>query len=337
LNGWFNRSVDHSIPTRIKLINDLGSRKDFENLVASANQSGYKVYPEVDFIFMRDKKLFDGFSLYRDVSRYVSRERIQRYPYSFVWFGERKRWGKLNYIARPAVTMSLIDNFVKESSSKGLNNIAFRNMGAKLSGDYNERRHISREESVRMRQQKLTELKKSGRGIMLLSGHVYATPWADFIVDMDLDDQGFGITDVSIPFYPIVLHGFVPYTGKAINLAEDYTKNLLKIIESGAGLYFSFITEETAVLQETKFRQFYANEYGKWVNDADALYRQFTADFGHLYNQLITEHEILSPGVTLTGYEDGTKVIVNASDYAVYYNNRYISAASYIVIGKENK
>ncbi|MDR2596264.1 MAG: DUF5696 domain-containing protein [Treponema sp.] len=337
LNGWFNRSVDHSIPTSIKLISDLGSKTDFHKLVSSANNNGYNIYPEVDFMFMRDKKLFDGFNLYRDISRYVSHERIQRYPYSFVWFGERKRWGKLNYIARPVVTMSLIDNFVKEAGSLGLKNIAFRNIGSKLSGDYNEKWHVSREASIKMRQEKLAELDRNGIGIMLLSGHVYAAPWADFIVDMALDDQGFGITDVSVPFYPIVLHGLVPYTGKAINLAEDYTKNLLKIIESGAGLYFSFMTEETAVLQETKFRQFYANEYGKWVNDADVLYKQFTADFGRLYSQFITEHEILAPGITLTGYEDGTRVIINAGDYGFNYNNRYINADSYIVINRGDK
>jgi hypothetical protein len=332
LNGWFNRSVDHRIPTSINLINDLGNKNDFQNLVDSAKRNGYKVYPEVDFFYMRDKKPFDGFSLYRDVSRYVSHDRIQRYPYSFVWFGERNRWGKLSYIARPEVAMSMIDNFIQESSSLGLENIAFRNMGATLAGNYDEKRHVSREASMRMRQEKFKELNRSGTGIMLLAGHAYAAPFADFIVDMPLDDQGFGITDVSVPFYPIVLHGLVPYAGRAINLAEDYSKNLLKTIESGAGLYFSFMTEETAILQETKFRQFYANEYGKWVNDADALYRKFSADFGHLYGQAITSHEILSPRVTMTGYEDGTRVIVNASDFPVYFNGRHIGADSYIVL-----
>jgi hypothetical protein len=226
----------------------------------------------------------------------------------------------------------MIDNFIQESGSLGLGNVAFRNMSQRLAGDYYEKRHISREASMRMRQEKFAQLDKSGTGIMLLAGHVYAAPYADFIVDMALDDQGFGITDVSVPFYPIALHGLVPYTGRAINLAEDYSKNLLKTIESGAGLYFSFMTEDVAVLQETKFRQFYANEYGKWVHDADVLYKQFSADFGHLYNQAIIEHEILSNGVTLTGYEDGTRVIVNASDYAVNYNGRYIRAGSYIVL-----
>jgi hypothetical protein len=152
------------------------------------------------------------------------------------------------------------------------------------------------------------------------------------ITDMIIEDQAFGITDEAVPFLPIVLHGLVPYTGKAVNLAEDYTKNLLRTIESGAGLYFSFMVEETAVLQETKFRQFYANEYSKWAGDANALYREFTANFGHLYNQAITDHTILIPGVTITTYEDGTRVLVNATDFAFNYNGRNLNADSYAVL-----
>jgi hypothetical protein len=332
LNGWFNRSVDHSIPTRIRLIRELGTRNDFINLVNTAQEKNFTVYPEVDFFFMRDKKMFDGFSLYRDAARYISRERIQRYPFSFVWFGERTRWGKLNYVARPAAMMSMIDNFVEKSADYGLTNIAFRNIGTRLTGDYNERQHVSRQGSIRMRQEKLDSLNRSGTGIMLLTGHAYVAPWADFIVDLPLDNHGFNITDVSVPFYPMVLHGLVPFTGKAINLAEDYTRNLLKTIESGAGLYFSFMAEETAVLQETKFRQFYANVYHKWIDDADRLYRQFTADFGHLYNQAIVNHTILSPDVTVTEYEDGTRVVVNATNFSFDYYGRNVSANDYIVV-----
>jgi hypothetical protein len=313
LNGWFNRSVEHSVPTRIKLISELGRKKDFQKLLADAEKNGYAVYPEADFLFMRDTRPFDGFSLYRDAARYVNRERIEKYPYSFVWFGERVRWGKLSYLARPAFMISLIDGFKQKANRLGLNNIAFRNMASNLAGDYNERRAVSREASVKLRQEKLDGLSGSGTGILLNTGFAYAAPWADFITDMAIDDQGFGITDVSVPFYPMVLHGLVPYTGRAINLAEDYTKNLLKTVESGAGLYFSFMIEESAVLQETKFRQFYANEYGKWAGDANALYRKFTADFSGLYNQAIVDHKILSPGVTLTVYENGTGVVVNMS------------------------
>jgi len=191
---------------------------------------------------------------------------------------------------------------------------------------------------MRMRQEKLAELKGNGAGVLLNTGYAYAVPWADFITDMAIDDQSFGITDVSVPFYPMALHGLVPYTGPAINLAEDYTRNLLKTVESGAGLYFSFMKEESSVLQETKFRQFYANEYDKWSPDANALYQKFTADFARLYDQAIVNHAVIAEGLTWTEYEDGTVVFVNYKDSAAHYGGGAanggvdIEARSYTVV-----
>ena len=332
LNGWFNRSVDHSVPSRINLINELGSRKDFMGIIDTAKQNNFEVYPEVDFMFMRDAGTFSGFNLYRDAARYVNRERIERYPFSFIWFGERTQWGKISYLARPVTSIRFIDGFMEKAEKLGIQNVAFRNMGSKLAGDYNERRHVSREASMRMRQQQFEKMNQAGSKLIVNTGFVYSAPWASMITDMIIDDQSFGITDTSIPFLPIVLRGLVPYTGRAINLAEDYTKNLLKTIESGAGLYFSFMMEETAELQETRYRQFYANEYGKWVSDANAMYQKFTADFGHLYNQKIANHTILAPNVTVTEYEDGTRVVVNASNNPWNYNGISINADNYIVL-----
>ena len=335
ITGWFNRSVDHTVPVRVKLIKALGTKGNFKKMIAAADRYGFKLFPEADFLYVRDVKLFDGYSLYRDSARYVNRKRVEKYPYSFVWFGERNWWGKLAHLARPASMFRMVDSFIKKSSSLGLRNIAFRNMGAKLSGDYNEKRAVSREAAMKMRQEKLDMLSRSGTGILLDTGFVYTVPWTDFITGMVIGDQSFGITDVSVPFYQIVLHGLVPYTGKAINLAEDYTKNLLKTIECGAGLYFSFMTEEAALLQETKFRQFYANEYDKWAPDADSLYRRFSEDFTGLYSQAITDHFTVKPGVTVTEYEDGTKVIVNVGAGAFVYDGIVIDSDDYTVLRRE--
>ena len=331
LNGWFNRSVDHTVPVKVKLIKELGSRRSFIHIVDAAKKNNIELYPEVDFVFMRDVGMFSGFNIYSDAARYVNRERVQRYPYSFIWFGERTQWGKLNYLARPASTIKMINDFIPKTEKMGIKNIAFRNMGTRLAGDYHERRHVSREESMKIRKAQYEKMTQNGNGILVHTGYIYSVPWASIVTDMVIEDQGFGITDSSVPFLPIVLHGYVPFTGRAINLAEDYTKNLLKTVESGAGLYFSFMMEETAELQETKFRQFYANEYAKWIGDADEMYKKFTADFGHLYDKHITNHQILSQGVSLTEYEDRTRVIVNASDNDFSYNGINIKADSYIV------
>ncbi|MDR1220755.1 MAG: DUF5696 domain-containing protein [Treponema sp.] len=333
--GWFNGSVEHSVPSNVRLISELGGKNTFIRLVSTARDFGFKLYAESDFLHMYDNSPFDTFSLYTDAARYVTRKRIESYPYSFVWFGERKNWGKINYMATPLYMKELIQNFREKTGKLGVTNIAFRTIGAKLGGDYYEKRFVSREASMNMQKETLAELKGKGRGVLVNTGFLYTAPYADFITDVPLVDQAFGITDVSVPFYQIVLHGLVPFAGRAINLAEDYRLNLLKSIEGGAGLYFSFMTEDSAILQETKFRQFYANEYGKWVGDANAIYQRFARDFDGLFNQKIDNHEILAPNITLTVYENGTKVLVNASKTSCNYEGKNIASYDYAVIKQE--
>ncbi len=336
MTGWFNKSVDHSVPSNVNLISVLGSAGDFRSLVSTAKDLGFVFYGEADFFSMRDNNPFDGFSLYTDAARYVTRQRMEGYPYSFVWFGERKNWGKLSYTARPVYTRALIEGFGQKTEKFGLENIAFRTIGTKLGGDYYEKRFVSREAALAIQREALTSLKEEGKSVLVKGGNAYVLPYADFITDAALTDQAFGITDISVPFCQIVLHGVVPYAGRAINLAEDYRYNLLKAIEGGAGLYFSFMSEESAILQETKFRQFYANEYDKWVADADELYRRFSEDFAGLYNQRIEGHEIPEPGVSVTIYEDGTRVVVNTGEVGYAYigaeGTAYVGASDYLVL-----
>lgn len=333
LIGWFNKSVQHTVPTSVNLISKLGSSKDFKNVISAINNSGNEVYLDADFLYMRDDKLFDGFSTNSDAARYVNRERIESYPYSFIWYGERDSWGKLSYLARPAYMMELIDDFSKTINKKfGVNNIAFRSEGSRLAGDYNEKRLVSREASMNMQIEKFKQLNSSGTKAMINSGYIYAAAYADFIVDAPLSYQGFGILDAEVPFYEIVLHGLVSYSGRAVNLSEDYSGNILNLAETGAGLFFSFMKEETSVLQLAKYHQYYGNEYDKWINDAKTIYEQFTQDFSGIYNQFIVNHTILEKDVTITEYENGTKVLVNKLEIDYNYNGETIPARSYKVM-----
>lgn len=336
LNGWFNDSILHSVPSNIKLIGKLGNQKSLKNLVAAVADTGSNLCLEADFLYMRDNSLFDSFSLTKDAARYINRERVESYPYSFVWYGERDRWGKLSYLARPAYMRELIEGYTKEIKDYGSCGISFRTIGTNLAGDYNEKRLVSREASMNMQVEELAKLKEENESIMIYSGYSYAMPYADFIVDMPLTGQGFAIVDEEIPFYQIVLHGLVDFSGRPVNLAEEYTNNLLKTAECGAGLGFSFIHESTAVLQDTKYHKYYANEYSMWKDTANEVYQKYQSDLGATFNQFITDHQILTKNVTMTQYEDGTQVIVNYTGYPYTYGKTTVEPRSYSVIRGEN-
>jgi hypothetical protein len=330
--GFFNGGVDHTTPDKIRTISELGSGSGFESVVAAADNWGYKLYLDGNFMFVMPGNIFGGFSVNSDAARFISRERVEQLAFTPIWYGEALEQQNTLYLSRPAYMNDIIDKFTAEASKYNINGISFRSLGYKLAGDYYEKRLVSREASMNMQAAKLAQLASEGKSTLIPYGSAYASPYATFVTDIPVTDQAYGITDVPVPFYQIALHSYVPYTGKAINLAEDYSLYLLKAIEGGAGLYFSFFKEQTAVLQELgAYSEYYSNEYDKWVGDADKLYKDFKRDFTGLFNQTIEGHEILADMVTVTEYADGTKVYVNTNSFDYNEGGITVPAMNYYV------
>jgi hypothetical protein len=186
---------------------------------------------------------------------------------------------------------------------------------------------------MNMRTDFLSGLRDNGTGVWLNYGFSYGAPFADVITNMPLTDQGFGVVDVAVPFYQIALHGIVPFAGRPLNLAEDNMYTLLKSIESGASLFFSFMDVPTADIHVTRYRRYFANEFERWQNEANRIYQNHVSNFGHLHNQFITDHQVLHRGgVTVTVYEDGTRVYVNTTLMPFEVSGLTISAMSYEVV-----
>jgi len=337
--GGHNNSIDHSVPTRLRLISQLGNRRDFDTMLNTANRFGYEFYFEGDFVHMRHNSRFNGFSLNSDAARFVTRDRVQHNGHCRVTFAAFESGvvgdilGDPIVLATPAFTIDLVNNFVDQAANIGVNNISFRTLASALGGDFNERRYVSREASMRMRSELLADLKAGGTGVWLNYGFSYGVPFANVITGMPVSDQNFAITDVSVPFYQIALHGLVHFAGRPLNLSEDYSYYLLRSIESGSSLFFSFKTQPTSELHTvSRYRRFFANEYDRWVSEADILYQNHSRNFSHLYNQLIVNHMILADDVTVTIYEDGTRVYVNMSSSTFEAEGVTVPAMRYAVV-----
>ena len=85
-----------------------------------------------------------------------------------------------------------------------------------------------------------------------------------------------------------------------MNLAEDEETVWLKTIETGAGLYYTFIKESTAELQRTQYTYLYGTEYDLWKERTAARYKEYNEALGGVFNQFITGHRTVAAGVTET-------------------------------------
>jgi hypothetical protein len=331
-NGWFNKGILHEAPNKVKLISELGSKKDFKNLVKYTNENDVNLHLSASIQFVYNNSLWDNFIAIRDSAKYVNRKLVELEPYNPIWFG-RSDYLYQYYLAKPSYYLNNLDLYAKEIADLGLKNLAFEDIGETLSADYNKKNPVSREQVKLMQMEKLEKLSSEDYNMIIRTGNMYAVPYSDFIINVNLATKKYNIIDEEIPFYQIVLHGLVSYASTPINLSPNFEYYLLKTVETGAGLQYSFMDADIFDLQDSRYTNYFASDFREQKDEAINLYKKLKADFGHLYNQFITGHQKLANGVYMTEYEDGTQVIVNYNERAYTHKGIEIPAKDYIVEG----
>lgn len=206
----------------------------------------------------------------------------------------------------------MTDNLTAAAQKYGAG-VSFRDTGMDLSADYYKKNTVSRQESMNRQVAKLKEMADADINVMINMGNDYAAVYSDMITNMDLRGSEYTILDAYVPFYQLALHGYINYTGEPLNLCGNTEDELLISAEYGAGLYFTLMRETAFALQKTLYTEYYGSDYAAWHDRMIEIYTRYNAELGHTFNQEMTNHEIITSGLSCTTYEDGTKVYVNYS------------------------
>ncbi len=330
-SGWLNGGVNHSIPKDIDLTSGMGGTKAFQSLISYAADNGIDLYLNGRTQNAYDSNVLDGFVKTRDAAKYLSREVVEIPEFSNIWFLDLNEGrAEHHYLLRPSVAVSLMQSLADYASKQGVG-VGYEDVGYLLSGDYNKKRTVVREESMNMQAEKLAEIKASGVPVAVSAGNDYVLPYVSLITEMDLEGTSYLIADRAIPFYQMAVHGLVSYTGEALNLGDNPLDMVLKSAEAGAGLAFTYISESTFILQDTEYLNYFGATYDDWKDIAKGYYTRYKEEMAGLNNLYITDYQVLSEGVTATTYEDGTVVYVNFTSFEYSDGSLVIPAKDYMV------
>lgn len=331
LSGWMNGGVRQKYLSKVKLVSGLGGKKNLKALTAYADENNIDLYLNGVTNYVYKSNIFNGFFAPRDAATLVNKKRVKLLPFDPIDYAEQD-WMDTYYLLRPAKIYSAIDTLAKAADTYGADGVSFSDIGFQLSGNYSEKEHVSRQEAAKQQIEKLEAVREAGKKIMINSGNDYALGAADQIVNMDLKGSGYGIIDEEVPFYQIAIHGNVSYAGQPLNLAENCEEEVLRSAEYGAGLYVTFMDAPITELQNTYYTQYFGANYDGWKDKFLEIYRKYEDALGHTFNQRITGHQVLDKDVSLTVYEDGTKVYVNYryDDYTTGDGVK-LSARDYVV------
>ena len=191
----------------------------------------------------------------------------------------------------------------------------------------------------------LEQIKSNNEKILVNAGNEYTLRYVTDILELPLDDSRLLYSYATVPFMSMVLHGYVEYSGIALNLAGDYNYQLLKTIESGASPYFVVACNNTSDLKQyahPEIAQYYSVSYSIWKNDIEKAYNAVNDALSDVQSSVIRKHEIVSDdgNVVKVIYDNGISFYMNYDEkaYTVTVNDSEIvvPAGGYVKLDKEN-
>lgn len=205
---------------------------------------------------------------------------------------------------------ALLEKTAARAGELGADGLLLAGIGEGLFSDFNSARPLSRAAAAGVYRQMLetaSELGEAG----VYGGNAYTLGAATLIRGLPLAGNRDFIVDEQVPFYPIVLHGYVAYSGIPGNLRSGQEQaGLLRAIEYGALPAFVLTYDSPAEVREWTGEFLYSSQFSVWEARIVAEYGQFNR-LAAVYHERIVGHEQQEPGVYVTTYEGGTQVLTD--------------------------
>lgn len=329
--GWMNNGINDRLPSSAKPEGKLGGKKGFDGLrtFVDGSKGSVSLFPDVDL--MNVHKTGIGFVKSADAARDVFDEPALQYKYKTSTFAkdtEARPW----YLTSPNLLFDMFRRFLESFSKLEAGGISAGSMGSAVYSDFNRKKPMDRQQAGEVLGKSLELAKAQAVDILTDNAGIYALKDASHATGIPSCSNGLDVEDESIPFYPMVLHGLIPYSSGPENLGSDPRLRFLKNVETGAYPEYTWTWKDSSELKESDYNYLYSTKYSLWLDTAVSEYLELNRVLSPLADKQIVGHGKLSEGLYETVYSNGTRILVNYNEGSVEAEGRTVGGMDYSVI-----
>ena len=298
LTGFGNGGMYYTYPTKVRWDKACGGTAGLKALIAQAEEVSDKVganlgiYPDYDFMYLVNTEAFDGISNKGNISRMIDNRYASKQTYNSI-LGMHESFFTL--VINPAALDNLYSKFVSQYDKLGLKSVSVSTMGSDLNSNFDEDELTNRHDAMNHVSEVLEKMAyQHDYDVMTNVGNDYVYKYVNHILDACVDSSHMRFSSYTVPFVGMVLHGYVNYTGSAINYAGNAEYDILRAIESGASLYYILCYQNSAYLKDDEnLSKYYGVDYSTWFDSIVTTYAELNSQIGDLQNYEIVDHKIL--------------------------------------------
>lgn len=319
LQGWMNDGYYHDALRKLDIPLSLGGKGGLERLSQKVQENGGELYADAAIQKVTQADHFYPNS--NETSRYYASGYVAEFgmvnPATLRQTSGLGYEGNRFYLVSPKFIPRYVDIFLGKMQGVNVSGISLRDLGDELHSDKKRTNVINREQALDVVLGQFDKFAESDKDIMVSGGNDYAFAYSKDIINAPLTDNDYYIIDESVPFYEMLIHGCIDYSGDLLNLSDssdvERKDQMLDLIEAGASPHFVFTWNHSSDIKKTALNWYYATTYENWNQLAVEMYGQVNEALKSVDDAQIVNHEILDNGVRVVTYSNGVKIYVNRS------------------------
>ena len=315
LNGWASGGYEQK-PTAAGFESSLGGVSDYKKLKQYAEEQNFELDLAADYLLGDVTK-----------GKFNQKKEVLRELLGGAVTDKDEQMFFINPLSRLS---SSVDKMI---NSKTKSSLSLMNSGEILLPNLYEKEVINREQIATEYKKVLEKISNAQDNVSVFGGNYYVLPYVDRIYDIPDSDSGYYQNNQSVPFYQMVVHGYIKYSSVAGNLSENLQYQKLKWIETGSIPHFCITEESPNKLKDTGYNQLFSSQYSLWKDKLTDVYKEFNEKLSGIYNSVMIEHTILNDDLVKVTFENGNVVYINYANNQQNVDNLEIPAMDYVVIG----
>jgi hypothetical protein len=338
LHGWFNGGINHDVAKNVRMIKGLGSRRQMQSLNARLQEHGGALSPSVNFALTNTHtgnfsasfeaaKTITGIT---GITSRVARDMLTTWSnqYSNDWF----------YLVNPVVIPDHVDEFIPAyKRGAGIDSLTLNDLGDILTESLYARGAIDKEHSRLVAAEQMGRLRDEFPNLVVSGGNDYAIEHASHLVGVPTSMDWYYIFDHEVPFYQMVMHGYIEYAGDPVNLQANPNPqaDFLNSMATGASPRYIMTYQQSRLFQYSPHDRMYTTHYINWIDTAIEYYNAYNEVYRNLRTERIVDFIILTGGprdnVTVTVFSGGTRIYVNNTRHPYEADGIYIPPYDFAV------
>lgn len=327
-NDWTNDSMSSKIDTADGVARVLGGKSGLKDLMEYFAEKNITAYASITGYTFKSNG--NGFMTLFNTAYRVSKSYSRQYSYNIA-FGTPND-GIAPALLSPKSISKLSAKVSKNLAKLDLTGAGLGDIASTLWSDFSTKSRTNRCMTAEYVIDYYKSVKEATGSIIANSPNAYLIPYVDTINNLTLQSSQFKVVDYDVPFYQMVIHGYIPYATEPVNAAADSTTLFLKAIAAGSNIHFDFIHEEAIELVNTDYlKLFYAN-YEGWTEYAAQTYKLANEILSKVSDATMVNY-VVDGDVITTTYDNGIVTTVDLENGIITADGKTYVLSDYVEEG----